>query len=83
MTESKVIDIQYYAIFREQRGVSRETITTGAQTAIQLYDELCKKYGFKLPPHVVKVAVNDEFVGWDAEIKSKDSIVFVPPVAGG
>ena len=77
------IKIQYFAQMREERGVSSEILTTDVKTAKELYSHLQKEYRFKLSMDLVKVAVNDEFVKWDTKLKDNDSIVFIPPVAGG
>ena len=79
----KTIHVQYYALLREQRGVNEERLETSANTAIQLYDELQREYKFRLPTNILKVAINDEFAGWNTAIKSGDTIIFIPPVAGG
>jgi molybdopterin converting factor small subunit len=31
----------------------------------------------------MKVAINDEFSEWNSELADGDSVVFIPPVAGG
>jgi molybdopterin synthase catalytic subunit len=31
----------------------------------------------------VRVAVNEEYAGWDQAVRSGDSVAFIPPVAGG
>jgi molybdopterin synthase catalytic subunit len=31
----------------------------------------------------VRVAVNQSYAGWDGEVRSGDSVAFIPPVAGG
>ena len=79
----KKIHIQYYALLREERGVSRETLLTNAKTVKDLYTELQKKFKFKLSTNLLRVSINDEFAGWETPLKSGDSIVFIPPVAGG
>ena len=79
----KEIHIQYYALLREERGVSQETVSTGAATAQDLYFELQKKFKFKLSTDLLRVSVNDEFLAWETPLKSGDKIVFIPPVAGG
>ena len=79
----KKIHIQYYALLREERGVSQETVSTGAATAKDLYFELQKKFKFKLSTDLLRVSVNDEFLVWETPLKSGDKIVFIPPVAGG
>lgn len=79
----KTIYIQYFAILREQRGVSEETFTTNLKTAQELYAQIDSLYNFSLSPDVVRVAINNEFCPWETPIKSGDKIVFIPPVAGG
>lgn len=77
------LDIQYFAILREQRGLSAEKIATAAGTPTALYNELRARHGFTLTSDRVRAAVNDEFVAGDAALRNGDRIVFIPPVAGG
>ena len=77
------ITIQYFAILREQRGLSQETLTTPAVTPGALYEELRARHRFTLPGDRVRAAVNDEFVKADAPLRDGDRVVFIPPVAGG
>ena len=80
---NKTIHLRYFAVLREQRGLSQETIKTKAVTAQELYEELINRYGIKFPPDLLKVAINDEFESWDTLLKENDTLVFIPPVAGG
>lgn len=75
--------IQYFALLREQRGLSDETLTTAATTPTALYDELRTKHMFSLPADRVRAAVNGEFVSPVAALHEGDTVVFIPPVAGG
>ena len=75
--------IQYYALFREQAGRSEETIETQAATPAALYSELQSRHPFQLAREQLKVAINADFSDWDAALKDGDSVVFIPPVAGG
>ena len=75
--------IQYFAILREQRGLTAETLATAAATPAALYDELRARHGFTLPGDRVRAAVNDEFVAASAPLREGDRVVFIPPVAGG
>jgi molybdopterin converting factor small subunit len=77
------IKVQYYAILREQAGRSDETLVTGARTPRDLYDELKSRYRFSLAPEMLRVAVNAEFGDWTQPLADGDSVVFIPPVAGG
>lgn len=77
------VDVQYFAILREQRGISSERITTGAAVAGDLYDELQAQHGFTLPRSMLRVVVNESFGDWNTPLRDGDSVVFIPPVAGG
>jgi molybdopterin converting factor subunit 1 len=79
----KSVRVQYFAILREQRGEARETVSTGANTAGELYEELRARHGFTLPAERLRAAVNDEFAPWTAALRDGDTLVFLPPVAGG
>ena len=79
----KNVKLKYFAILRDHRGESSETLETDAQTAGQLYEELKAKHNFPLSVNRLKVAINEEFSKMDSEIKENDEIVFIPPVAGG
>jgi molybdopterin-guanine dinucleotide biosynthesis protein A len=79
----KTIRVQYYAILREQAGRSEETLDTFAATAADLYDELRVRRGFQLSPAQLKVALNSEFSDWRTPLRHGDTVVFIPPVAGG
>lgn len=77
------LSIQYFAVFREQAGVSRETLETTARTAAGLYEELRKRHSFQLAPAQLKVAINTEFRDWQTPLADGDQVAFIPPVAGG
>lgn len=77
------VSIRYFALLREQRGLSEEKLQTLAATPTALYNELRSRHGFTLPADRVRAAVNGEFVGADAPLTSGAEIVFIPPVAGG
>jgi molybdopterin-guanine dinucleotide biosynthesis protein A len=79
----KRIKVQYYAILREQAGRSDESLVTAAQTPRDLYNELKSRYPFSLAPEMLRVAVNAEFGEWSQRLADGDSVVFIPPVAGG
>jgi molybdopterin-guanine dinucleotide biosynthesis protein A len=79
----KRIKVQYYAILREQAGRSDESVVTGAHTPRDLYNELKSRYPFSLAPEMLRVAVNAEFGEWGQRLSDGDSVVFIPPVAGG
>ncbi|MBT8442922.1 MAG: MoaD/ThiS family protein [Gammaproteobacteria bacterium] len=76
------IRVEYFAILREKVGKSAENLQTSAETASALFDELAARHGFSNRAGM-KVAINDEFSDWNAALADGDSVVFIPPVAGG
>lgn len=81
--KAKTLRIQYYAILREQAGRSEETLDTTAATPTELYDELRRRHPFQLTATQLKVALNSEFSDWHTPLRHGDTVVFIPPVAGG
>ncbi|MCP5471850.1 MAG: NTP transferase domain-containing protein [Sinobacteraceae bacterium] len=77
------IRVQYFALLREQAGRSEETIETRARTPRELYDELRGRHPFTLGAELLRVAVNAEFGDWEQPLAAGDTVVFIPPVAGG
>jgi molybdopterin-guanine dinucleotide biosynthesis protein A len=80
---SKHIKVQYYALLREQAGRSDEALETVARTPRELYEELKARHPFSLAPEMLRVAINAEFGEWTQPLADGDSVVFIPPVAGG
>jgi molybdenum cofactor guanylyltransferase len=79
----KQLTVQYYALLREQAGRREEQLRTQARTAGELYSELAQRYPFSLPAEVLRAAINGEFSEWSAPLTDGDTVVFIPPVAGG
>lgn len=79
----RTVRVQYYAVLREQAGRSEEQVSTAAANPADLYAELAGRYPFRLARNQLKVAINSEFGDWSANLQDGDSVVFIPPVAGG
>jgi molybdopterin converting factor subunit 1 len=79
----KAVQVQYFAILREQRGLAEEKLETEAPTPAALYDELRARYAFTLPVERIRAAVNGDFVAVSEPLQDGDTLVFIPPVAGG
>ena len=77
------VRVQYYALFREQAQRSEELLDTSAQTPAELYSELQSRHPFQLAREQLKVAVNSDFSDWHVPLRNGDTVVFIPPVAGG
>src|SRR5580704_10896687 len=83
MPEPKQLTVQYFALLREQTGRREEALASAAGTPLELYQELRQRYPFTLGSDVLRVAVNSEFADWTTPLRSGDTVVFIPPVAGG
>jgi molybdopterin converting factor subunit 1 len=81
--DGKTLHIRYYAVLREQAGCNEETVDTQATTPAELYAQLASRHPFKLAPAQLKVALNSEFSDWNTALRHGDTVVFIPPVAGG
>lgn len=79
----KTLHIEYYAALREARGQGAETLATAADTPAALYATLRETHGFGLRQDQLRVVVNEQFAAWDSPLNGGDTIVFIPPVAGG
>ena len=77
------LQVQYFAILREQAGRSEETLDSSAPDAQGLYEELRGSRQLRLRPEQLRVAINDQFAEWSQTLNAGDRIAFLPPVAGG
>jgi len=77
------VRLHYFALLREQRGLSSETLSTAAPDAAALYAELSARHGFTLSADRIRVAINGEFAAWNTPLAPNAELVFIPPVAGG
>jgi molybdopterin synthase sulfur carrier subunit len=77
------INVRYFALLREEAGVTEETLTVPCQTYGELYEHLKVKHNFSLPLEMIQVAVDDEFSAVNIPLKDGARVVFIPPVAGG
>lgn len=83
MIASRPVHVRFFAILREQAGVSTLDCTTAAGTPAELYGELQAGRGLKFPAALLRVAINDRYAAMDTPLQPGDRVVFIPPVAGG
>jgi molybdopterin converting factor small subunit len=84
MDQSSIkITLRYYAILREQRGLAEEIFVTTHTTPRMIYQDLSARYSFTLPVDRIGVAVGDAFADLDRPLVDGDTVIFIPPVAGG
>lgn len=79
---TRTINIEYFAVLREHAGKANEQLSTSAATPADLYAELHDRYNFPTL-QTLKVAINDDFSDMQAPLNDGDTVVFIPPVAGG
>lgn len=79
----KKITIRYFALVGPRRGTQTEPYETEAATARQLLHEIQAGGQIPLTTNIVKAAINDEFVDWDAPIQNGDQVTLLPPFSGG
>ncbi|MCO4756304.1 MAG: molybdopterin converting factor subunit 1 [Bacteriovoracaceae bacterium] len=77
------IKVKYFAAMREQVGLSEELLETDAKTPGELLGILKQKHKFEIDESNLKVAINEEYMSFTSSIKELDTVVFIPPVAGG
>jgi len=81
--------ILYFAWLRSKVGIGEEAVTPPAEvkTVGALLDWLATrgpKYAAALANRsIVRVAVNQEYVGGDQPLKDGDEVALFPPVTGG
>ena len=80
---TRTIRVFYFAILREKAGCGEEQVTTSAESARDLFQELAARYEFGIEVDRLKVVINEVFSDWSSPLSDGDTIAFVPPVAGG
>lgn len=83
MSASLQVQVRFFAVLREQAGVSMLECATAARTPAELYRELQAGRGLQFPATLLRVAINERYAAMDTPLQSGDRVVFIPPVAGG
>jgi len=79
----KTITVRYFAMFREQAGLSEETLQLDVETAMDVFEKTSGRHKSTEPSGHCKVAINDEMSDWNATVSDGDTVLLFPPVAGG
>ena len=77
------VTVLYFSVLRERRGLDEEKLTTRSETCEALYHQLKDRYGLGMEIKQLRVAVNDQFVGWQRVLRDGDKVAFLAPVSGG
>lgn len=75
--------LRYYAVLREQCGISEETVESDATTIAELYREICRRHNLTFPAGYLKVAQNGKLVPWNTALHNQDEVAWLPPYSGG
>ena len=78
-----IVNIKYFAALREITGKSDQAYETKATIVSELFAELNSEYQFPIEKDLLKVAINERYETFESPITDGDTIVFIPPVAGG
>jgi molybdopterin synthase sulfur carrier subunit len=79
----KTVTIRYFAVLRERRGLAIEHISTSCETVGELVESLIADYRLGLPPALIRVAIDHEFIDPTDPLPDGKELVLIPPVAGG
>jgi molybdopterin synthase sulfur carrier subunit len=83
------VKLLYFAWVRQKLGHSEEDLPlppkvhTVEQLAAYLRDRDDRHAAVFSHTKQLRVAVNQEHVGWDAAVRDEDEVAFFPPVTGG
>jgi len=82
------VTVLFFAGLREALGSGRETVPlpSGVATVGALRDALAARgdaWAALAPTRNLRVAVNQQMVGFDAPVAAGDEVAFFPPVTGG
>ena len=75
--------VRYFAVLRDRRGLGEESMQVDPMTVRELANQLTVQHKLDLPPSLIRIAVNGEFVDDQRALAEGDSVVLIPPVAGG
>ncbi len=79
----KEITVRYFAMFRENAGVSEEKLALDVTTASDVFEATRSRHGSSEPQGHCKVAINDQMADWGSPVEDGDTVLLFPPVAGG
>ena len=80
----KSLQVKYFSSLRDASKKDQEVLSIDEpKKASQIFDELNERYHFHLDRSYVKVAINETYKDWDTLLHGGETLVFIPPVAGG
>ena len=78
------VRVRLFAGLREAMGWSEQLVEL-APAAGTTPEQLWRQLGLQPanPPAGVRVAINQQFAAWDANLVAGDELAFLPPISGG
>ncbi len=77
------VTVRYFARMAEIAGCAEEMIAPVPATAAALFAHLSERHRFGFDVAALRVAINDQFVGWQCPLHDGDEVALIPPVSGG
>ncbi len=77
------VTVLYFASLRDAAACASEIVEVEPMPLSELYESLKARHGFALPSSRLRVARNDAFADWGADVEDGDTIAFILPVSGG
>jgi MoaE-MoaD fusion protein len=85
MAVAIAVRARLFARLRELAGTDTESVELPAGSNVaDVFDAVARLHpGLAADRNAVRVALNQEFVDWDAPVADGDEVAFIPPVSGG
>ncbi len=77
------VKVGYFAALRDQRGLSSEEVSTSANSAAELYQELAAKHKLTVESRLIRFVKLSGFCEPDEPLVDGDEVEFLPPASGG
>ena len=81
------VQVRLFAALREQAGWSARDVALqgGVATPLTIWEALGLGADpvAQARPMGVRVAINQQFAGWDTPLRDGDELAFLPPISGG
>ncbi|MDQ6735924.1 MAG: molybdenum cofactor biosynthesis protein MoaE [Nitrospirota bacterium] len=79
-----MITVRLFARLREQAGTNCEQVDLSEGSVLDVYRVLLDRHpGLESNFELLRPARNQEFAGWEDQVRDGDELAFIPPVSGG
>ena len=81
--KGRPLKIRYFGALGQAAGLVEEARTSSATDCRALWIECALAHGLERASSSVRVALDGQFVAWDAVPEPHSEVAFMPPFAGG